>query len=108
MTTNPDSTDFAGRRASCGQPVSVLELPIVSSAVDPIRWSEATKHLRLSRKESESVLALMTGASEKEAAARLGVPRRTFHARIERLYKRTGIRSRMEMAVAVFQAMLNR
>lgn len=64
-------------------------------------WSRAAAALRLTTKDVEVLQALFRGDNEKEAAARLGVARRTFHGRLERLHVRLGVRSRVELLLRI-------
>jgi hypothetical protein len=69
-------------------------------------WNDAVTRLGLPHGEAEAVCALMIAPTEKSAAAVVGVKRRTFHARLERVYRRLGVSSRMELAQLVFQVRL--
>ena len=51
------------------------------------------QHLR------QTLFCLLDGASEKEAAARLGLSRHTVHEYITALYRRFGVNSRAELLV---------
>ncbi len=51
----------------------------------------------LTRRERETLAVLLTGASEKQAAARLGVSPHTVHDYVKRLYRKLGVTSRAEL-----------
>ncbi|MBX3031509.1 MAG: response regulator transcription factor [Chloroflexi bacterium] len=52
----------------------------------------------LTPREMEVLRLVVDGASNDEAAARLGITTRTIEAHLTRLYERTGARSRTELA----------
>ncbi|HEX8791678.1 MAG TPA: LuxR C-terminal-related transcriptional regulator, partial [Polyangiaceae bacterium] len=62
-----------------------------------------------SPRERETLEILLTGASEKSAAARLGLSRHTVHDYVKAIYKRLGVASRAElMALAVSRSGMHR
>lgn len=68
-------------------------LDLLGSPEAPQVWAS------LPRRERETLDALLSGASEKEAAARLGVTASTLHGYVKSLYRRLGVRSRAELFV---------
>jgi DNA-binding NarL/FixJ family response regulator len=54
---------------------------------------------RLPRHLRQTLGCLLEGASEKEAAARLGLSWHTVHGYIKALHRRFGVRSRAELLV---------
>lgn len=48
----------------------------------------------LTRREQETLAALLTGVSEKQIAARLGISPHTVHDYVKRLYRKLGVTSR--------------
>ncbi len=53
--------------------------------------------VRLSPRERETLALLMTGAPEKQIAARLGISPHTAHDYVKALYKKLGVTSRAEL-----------
>jgi DNA-binding NarL/FixJ family response regulator len=56
-------------------------------------FHDLPRHLR------QTLFCLLEGASEKEAAARLGLSRHTVHGYVTALYRRFGVNSRAELLV---------
>jgi DNA-binding CsgD family transcriptional regulator len=58
--------------------------------------------VRLSPRERETLELLLTGAPQKQIAARMGVSLHTAHDYVKTLYKKLGVNSRLElMAMAI-------
>src|SRR5688500_9364645 len=51
----------------------------------------------LSPRMQQTLQSLLTGDSEKQAAAKLGVSRNTVHVYVKQLYRRFGVNSRGEL-----------
>ncbi len=69
-------------------------------------WAAAARSLNLSTRDDDLLRALFTGKSEKQAAEALSVSKRAVHARLERLHRRLGVRSRTELMSTVLAALL--
>jgi DNA-binding NarL/FixJ family response regulator len=67
-------------------------------------WQLIVSSLRLCKRESEIVSAMIGGASEIQIAAELGISTHTVHTYTDRLYRRLGVRSRCAVVARVFEA----
>jgi DNA-binding NarL/FixJ family response regulator len=65
-------------------------------------WRALAGSLGWSHRESQIVPELFDDRKETAIAARLGISRHTVHTHIERLYRKMGITSRVELARRVF------
>ena len=55
--------------------------------------------MRLTATEQRLVNAVMRGATNREIAARLGLSEQTVKNRLSQLYRKTGVRNRVELAM---------
>lgn len=60
-------------------------------------FSRTPAHPNLTPRERDTLHAMLTGRSEKEAAGELGVTARTFHQYVVAVYRKFGVRSRPEL-----------
>jgi DNA-binding NarL/FixJ family response regulator len=65
-------------------------------------WRDLERSLRLSRRESQIVPALLDDEKESAIATHLGISRHTVHTYTERLYRKMGVRSRVGLVRRVF------
>jgi DNA-binding NarL/FixJ family response regulator len=65
-------------------------------------WRDLERSLRLSRRESQIVPALLADEKESAIATHLGISRHTVHKYTERLYRKMGVSSRVGLARRVF------
>jgi len=63
-------------------------------------------HDRLTPQEGEVVLALLTGASNREVAERLFVSVKTVETHLTRIYRKLGVRSRGQLIAAFYTGAL--
>ena len=70
-------------------------------------WRVLAGSLRLSHRESQIVPALLDDRKEIAIAADLGISRHTVHTHTERLYRKMGVTSRVELVRCVFFEYLN-
>ena len=71
-----------------------------ATGVDPITaamTSTATQERPLSRRATQTLDALLGGASEKEIADRMGLSVHTVHQYVKTVYRALGVRSRAEL-----------
>lgn len=73
----------------------------------PTCWSKLHTTLKLSRKQVDVIQVILCGYCEKNGAERLAIPRRTLHARLERLYLQFGVHSRTELITRVLAVLLS-
>lgn len=66
--------------------------PAATESIDANRWD-------LSRRESEVAALIAGGASTKDVACALGISAHTVRRHTERIFAKTGVRSRMQLAV---------
>jgi DNA-binding CsgD family transcriptional regulator len=95
---------LAFKRAWGEQPYGPEEREIVHLAHGECSWLfgrrpavSAALTANWSRRERETLDLLLTGASEKTAAARLGVSPHTLHGYVKAIYRRLGVASRPEL-----------
>ena len=65
-------------------------------------WRDLERSLRLSRRESQIVPALLADEKESAIATRLAISRHTVHTYTERLYRKMGVSSRVGLFRRVF------
>ena len=65
-------------------------------------WRRLATSLRLSKRESQIVLALFDDKKESAIATHLGISRHTVHTYTERLYRKMGVSSRVGLVRRVF------
>jgi DNA-binding NarL/FixJ family response regulator len=68
------------------------------------RPAEKISHLGLSRRKQQTLELLVAGASEKEAAARMGLSVHTVHEYVQHIYRTLGVTSRAELVRLVLQS----
>ncbi len=68
----------------------------------PAEWIEIADSLGLTPRESEVVQAALDDMSESEIAGKLEISRHTVHAHIERVYRKLGVSSRVQLVVRIF------
>jgi len=115
LSVRPDQGAAGGvsalvfKRAAGDRPFSVEERELVHlfrSESDWIFRAECApqRHLAdgLTRREQEALGMLLTDASEKEIAARLGISPHTAHDHIKRLYRKVGVSSRAALMALAF------
>ena len=61
-----------------------------------------SRSIFLSLREHETLLQLLKGVSEKEAASNLGISVNTVHVYVRALYRRFGVRTRTDL-IALFE-----
>lgn len=66
------------------------------------QWRDLTAAFRLSDREAEVVLSVVDDLKESAIASRLGISPHTVHTHIERLYRKLGVRSRVELLTLLF------
>jgi DNA-binding NarL/FixJ family response regulator len=73
--------------------------PGVRLGHDPIGESTAGSptRLHLSPRQADVATRLLRGASEKEVAAETGLSVHTVHTHVQRVYRKVGARSRVEL-----------
>ena len=57
----------------------------------------------LTRRERDIVLAILDGCANRAIAQRLGVSERTIRNQLTQIYAKTGVSSRLELALAALQ-----
>jgi len=70
------------------------------------QWQAVAQVLRFSGRELELVKAVFDRPADRAVAQSLGVSVHTVRTHFERLYRKTGVNSRVELAVRVFEAYL--
>ncbi len=65
----------------------------MEETAETMEWDE----VRLSPRLREMFALLLTGASEKEIAHQLGISQHTVHDHVKTLYKKLGVRSRLQL-----------
>lgn len=74
-----------------------LGLPIPAD-----EWHRAATTLKHSPREARIAEILIVGNSEAEAAKMLGISRHTVHAHVKRIFRKVGVRSRVQLANRIF------
>jgi DNA-binding CsgD family transcriptional regulator len=101
------------KRASTDPPFSVEEREILHLFRSESDWmfrppvtTEPSPGLAggLTRREQDTLSLLLTDASEKEMAARLGISPHTVHDYVKRLYRKLGVTSRAALMAASAQS----
>lgn len=69
--------------------------------IGDVGWRRIRKHLRMSEREFEIAQALFDDMNESEIADTLGISPHTVHTHLERLYRKTGVSSRVQLVVFV-------
>jgi DNA-binding CsgD family transcriptional regulator len=62
-------------------------------------WESVCASLRLSPRESQIARWILEDETERTIANRLGISSHTVHARLQRLYRKVGVRSREQLIV---------
>lgn len=70
-------------------------------------WQHIFASLKLSQREIEVVRCILEDIPEHRIADRLGISRHTVHTYTERLYRKLGVSSRVELTVRVFASFLS-
>ena len=65
--------------------------------------TEREKH-RLSKREREIVEAMLTAASNKDIAGRLGITEQSVKNRLTALYRKMGVRSRLALVLKLMKS----
>jgi DNA-binding NarL/FixJ family response regulator len=64
---------------------------------------ESGRPIRLTRRERETVLAILDGCTNAEMARRFGVTEQTVKNQLTTLYTKAGVSSRLELALVALQ-----
>jgi DNA-binding NarL/FixJ family response regulator len=59
--------------------------------------------IRLTRRERETVVAILEGCTNREMARRFGVTEQTIKNQLTTLYDKVGVSSRLELALVALQ-----
>jgi DNA-binding NarL/FixJ family response regulator len=59
--------------------------------------------IRLTRRERETVVAILEGCTNREMARRFGVTEQTIKNELTTLYDKVGVSSRLELALVALQ-----
>ncbi len=101
----PAQTELVVRLIACANGFGVTGAGYATVwIVDPNRRRERPTpallrdRLGLTQRQSEAIAALAAGATEKEAADKLGLGAPTLHTHIRRAYEKLDLRSRAELA----------
>lgn len=91
---HPCARGFGDARAGA-MTVKIIDPNGEHERLSPARLRD---RLGLSRRQSEAIAALASGATEKQAAENLGLGAPTLHTHIRRAYDRLDLRSRAELS----------
>lgn len=89
-------------KGDAGQSVSGLGAQIVTK----LGWAEMGRKLGLSRRELDVLQGVFDCVTEGELAARLGISEHTVHTHFNRLFKKLGVRTRVELVLRVMAAVV--
>ncbi len=78
------------------------ELRGVGLPIAADEWQRAATTLKLSPREAAIAEILIVGNSEAQAAKMLGISRHTVHAHVKRIFRKVGVRSRVQLANRIF------
>ena len=67
--------------------------------LDEQAWRELGRHLKLSPREIEIARCILDDCKETAIASELGISPHTVRTHVERLYRKMGVRSRVEFVV---------
>ncbi|HEY4309162.1 MAG TPA: LuxR C-terminal-related transcriptional regulator [Pirellulales bacterium] len=81
-------------------PADPLEA-LPSLPLDEREWQAVVKSLRLSPQQAKVVRLLLRSAANKQIAFALGISEPTVRTHLERIFSRTGVGDRMELAMRV-------
>ena len=76
---------------------------VVLQLVSEFRKSQPSVFGALTKREREVALLVAQAKSNEEVATELGVKRRTVETHLERIYSKTGIKSRVELSTLVLR-----
>jgi DNA-binding NarL/FixJ family response regulator len=69
--------------------------------LEPEHWQAIFRKMQLSSRQASLVELLLRGMGDKQIAARMGVREPTIRTYLNRIWKRTRTRGRMELAMRV-------
>jgi DNA-binding CsgD family transcriptional regulator len=67
-----------------------------------LQWLRLTQVLRLSGRECDVTRLILETQSEEAIATALSISRHTVHSYLERLYRKTAVKSRTELIIKLF------
>lgn len=76
------------------------DIPFLSAQ----EWREIVQALRLSPRESQIAACVVADKSEGDIATMLSISTHTVHSYLERLYRKTSVRSRCQLLIRIFEA----
>ncbi len=97
MTTGP-MKPHTGKRRKPGRPAGAEEGSAIFSEQ---AWVEIGRSLKLSRRELEITRGVFDDHTEFAIAADLGISAHTVHTHFERLYRKLGVKGRVELILRV-------
>jgi len=74
-----------------------------SPVFSPEVWGSLAERLSLSRREVDVAKLVLKDRKELAIAMDLGISQHTVHTHLERLYRKMGVSSRLELAVRLVQ-----
>ncbi len=97
MTTGPAERRTAKRR----KPAPPTGAAAGSAIFSDRAWAEIGRSLKLSRRELEIARGVFDDRTEFAIAADLGISAHTVHTHFERLYRKLGVKGRVELILRV-------
>ena len=97
----PRSTSIATNGYSPSDPSAARRTPR-GLGLSPLQWLRLTQVLRLSGRECDITRLILETLSEEEIAIALSISPHTVHSYCERLYRKTSVKSRMELIIKLF------
>jgi DNA-binding CsgD family transcriptional regulator len=64
-------------------------------------WGDLKRQISLSKRELQIAKRVFDDLNEEEIGRELGISRHTVHTHLERLYRKTGVNSRLQLVVFV-------
>jgi DNA-binding CsgD family transcriptional regulator len=93
---------------SAGNPAAGQSaLGLGAQIVTKFGWAEMGRKLGLSRRELDVLQGVFDCVTEGELAARLGISEHTVHTHFNRLFKKVGVRTRVELVLRVMAAVVS-
>jgi DNA-binding CsgD family transcriptional regulator len=66
-------------------------------------WIELTNNLRMSTRQAQIALCLLSGLGDKQIASQLGISVHTVRTYLDRMFTKMDVRDRNEMVVSIFR-----
>jgi DNA-binding CsgD family transcriptional regulator len=100
-----ERSEVALQESIATSPVSPPQVPVRGvSPLTSAEWHMVSRHLALSRRESQVARLMLDDLADDDIARHLSISPHTVHAHVTKLYRKLAVHSRHQLIIRLFNA----